>query len=225
MAERPDRNPDPAARVPRPVTEALDARSRERGLVAAFRAGDAGAFEEIVRMHRQRLFSIALRRTGNAAVAEDAVQVALAKAWRHIPRMTADLDLAAWLASVVQNAAVDQVRGDDRQKRLARRAFDASSDRPELRTEQSASRPSDADRGADAPIAHAELGAILVDGIAALPEPYRVALELFHVQEMSVEDIGTTLGLNVNTVKSHLARGRTLLRRRIGERLERGGWL
>ncbi|MCG3135841.1 MAG: ECF RNA polymerase sigma factor SigW [Planctomycetes bacterium] len=225
MARQPDRNPDPPARVPSDVAQSLDARTRERGLVAAFRAGDAGAFEEIVRMHRQRLFTIALRRTGNATVAEDAVQVALAKAWRHIPKMTAELDLSAWLSSVVQNAALDQIRGDERQKRLAQSVWDASPDRAERRSDQPTARASSAEAGSDAPAAQAELGAILLEGIAALPEPYRVALDLYHVQGMSVDEIGKTLDLNENTVKSHLARGRTLLRSRIGARLERGGWL
>jgi RNA polymerase sigma-70 factor (ECF subfamily) len=181
-----------------------------------------GAFEEIVRLHRQRLFSIAMRRTGNATVAEDAVQVALAKAWKHIPKIEGDLDLGAWLTSVVQNAALDQLRTDDRQKRLAKRAFEAAPDRIERR---GADRASVGQPQAGAASETVELGRILYEGIAALPEPYRVALDLFHVQGLPVEEIGRTLGLNENTVKSHLARGRGLLRKALGDRLESGGWL
>jgi RNA polymerase sigma-70 factor (ECF subfamily) len=196
-----------------------DPRLSERGLVAAFQAGSPGAFEEIVRLHRRRLFAIALRRTGDAEVAEDAVQVALAKAWRHLPRMDGEIDLAAWLTTVVQNAALDQVRGDVRQDRLADRAWTAAPERTDRSgTERAGESPS-------APLEQAELGGLLLDAIAALPAPYRVALELYHVQGLSVEEVGRVLSLNENTVKSHLARGRGLLRRRLGRRLERGGWL
>jgi len=194
-------------------------RLREPGLVAAFRSGAPGAFEEIVRLHRRRLFAIALRRTGDAQTAEDAVQIALTKAWKSLPRMEGEVDLAAWLTTVVQNAALDQIRSEGRQERLAERAFAAAPDRSDR---------AGAERLADAPgttLDRAELGGILLDAIATLPAPYRVALELFHVQGLSVEDVGRLLSLNENTVKSHLARGRGLLRRRLAGRLERGGWL
>ena len=194
-------------------------RLRERGLVAAFRSGAPGAFEEIVRIHRRRLFAIALRRTGDAETAEDAVQVALTKAWKSLPRMEGEVDLAAWLTTVVQNAALDRIRSEDRQGRLAERAFAAAPERPDR---------SGAGRPAEAPgttLDRSELGGILLDAIVALPQPYRVALELFHVQGLSVEDVSRVLALNENTVKSHLARGRAILRRRLGARLERGGWL
>ncbi len=216
------RNPTPPTHVIPGVPQPTDPRQEERSLVAAFRSGDLGAFEEIVRLHRQRLFSIALRRTGNAAVAEDAVQVALAKAWRHIPKIDGDLDVGAWLTSVVQNAALDQLRSDDRQKRLAKRAWDAAPERSERR---GADRAATTGERAGAAAETEELGRILYDGIAALPEPYRVALDLYHVQNLPVEEIGRVLGLNENTVKSHLARGRGLLRKTLGGRLESGGWL
>jgi RNA polymerase sigma-70 factor (ECF subfamily) len=190
-----------------------------RALVAAFRSGDAGAFEEIVRIHRQRLFGIALRRTGDAEVAEDAVQMTLIQAWKHLPRMDGEIDLTAWLTTVVSNAALDQVRRGKRHVRLAQRAWDASPDRSERRGTERPSVP------ATAAIEGDELGKVLLEGIRSLPEPYRVALDLFHVQGRTVEEIGSTLRLNENTVKSHLARGRGLLRKRLGSALERGGWL
>ena len=187
--------------------------------MAAFRSGAPGAFEEIVRIHRRRLFAIALRRTGDAETAEDAVQVALTKAWKSLPRMEGEVDLAAWLTTVVQNAALDRIRSEDRQGRLAERAFAAAPERPDR---SGAGRPTET---SGASLDRSELGAILLDAIGVLPQPYRVALELFHVQGLSVEDVSRVLTLNENTVKSHLARGRAILRRRLGARLERGGWL
>lgn len=185
----------------------------------AFRAGDAAAFDEIVRLHRRRLFGIALRRTGNSVVAEDAVQVALTKAWLHLGRMQGEVDLSAWLTAVVHNAALDQVRRDRRQLRLAQRAHDADPARPERRGTERTPAPTAASMERE------ELGDILLAGIEGLPEPYRIALDLFHVQGLTVEAISGTLGLNENTVKSHLARGRGILRRKLAGALERGGWV
>ena len=40
-----------------------------------------------------------------------------------------------------------------------------------------------------------------------------------------MEEVAAVLSLNVNTVKSHLSRGRGHLRRKLGPRLSRGGYL
>lgn len=217
----PVRNPPDPGSVPPKVTSKLPTDDLEtgRGLVAAFRDGDMSAFEEIVRLHRRRLFAIALRRTGNSDVAEDAVQMTFVQAWKHLPRMQADLDLTAWLTTVVSNASMDQIRRDRRHVRLAQRAWDAAPERAERRgTER---REGDEAVRLDT----GELGVLLYEGIRSLPEPYRAALDLFHVQGLSVEEISGALHLNENTVKSHLARGRGILRRRLGGAIERGGWL
>jgi RNA polymerase sigma-70 factor (ECF subfamily) len=220
----PVRNPQDPGGVPPKVISRMEAETAdaERALVASFRAGDEGAFEEIVSRHRRRLFGIALRRTGDAAVAEDAVQMTFVQAWKHLPRMEGEIDLTAWLTTVVSNAALDQLRRDKRHLRLAQRAFEAAPERPERRgTERSAS----GDAPAVSRIDREDLGQILLEGIRSLPEPYRVALDLFHVQGLSVEEVSRALALNENTVKSHLARGRGLLRKRLGSALEKGGWL
>ena len=218
------RNREPTDGVHPEVTELTHAAGAlagggERSLLDAFRSGDLAAFEEIVSLHRRRLFAIALRRTGTSTIAEDAVQVAFVQAWKHLPRMTGEVDLSAWLTSVVHNAALDQIRRDKRQARLAQRAHDASPDREERRGTERAGPATGVHMMTE------ELGAILLDGVRKLPEPYRVALTLFHVQGCTIEDISRTLGLNENTVKSHLARGRGMLRKRLGVKLERGGWL
>lgn len=213
------RNSRPPGDVTPPVTSVSETHTRGSELVDAFRAGDAAAFEEIVRLHRKRLFGVALRRTGNSVVAEDAVQVALTNAWQHLGELQGRVDLSAWLTAVVHNAALDLVRRDRRQTRLAQRAHDADPARQERRGTERRATP------AGVGIEREELGSVLLAGIRALPEPYRIALDLFHVQGLTVEVIAETLGLNENTVKSHLARGRGILRRRLGGALERGGWL
>jgi len=191
----------------------------DRRLAAEFRRGDVAAFAEIVQAHHRRLFVIALRRTGSPEVAEDALQVALSKAYRHLAALPEDADVGAWLATVVKTSAIDQVRREIRHQRLADRAWHAAPEKPDRRG---------TDRSESSPVSHLErdeLGTLLGEAIEALPEPYRRALELYHVRGLPVEEIAAVLSLNVNTVKSHLARGRGVLRRRLGPALHRGGWL
>ncbi len=221
----PMRNPAPGDGVPRDVkvnaSEKSDRAVEERRLAAAFRSGDIAAFSELVRLHHRRLFVIALRRSGSPEVAEDALQEALAKAYRHLATLPDDADVSAWLAAVTENAAIDQVRREVRHRRLADRAWSAAPERADRR----GARPADTLDVTESGLEQDELGTLLGEAIAALPDPYRRPLELFHLRGLPVEEVAAVLSLNVNTVKSHLARGRGVLRRRLGTRLRRGGWV
>ena len=213
------RNPTSSRDVTRSVTDRAAVRQRDAGLLAAFREGDDQAFEELVRLHRRRLFVIALRRVGSVEVAEDAVQVALSKAYRHLAQLDEGVDVGAWLATVVQNAALDQARSEVRQRRLADRAYAAA---PERDDRQGAERKTD--RGLSR-LERYELGETLHEGIRALPDPYHRPMVLYYLHSLPVEEVAAVLNLNVNTVKSHLSRGRGHLRRKLGPRLTRGGYL
>lgn len=214
------RNPAPPDGVSPPVTQQqLDVRKRDAELVEAFRKGDGKAFEELVKLHRRRLFVIALRRVGSVEVAEDAVQVALSKAYRHLCQLEAGVDISAWLSTVVQNSALDQARTEVRQRRLADRAYTAAPERDDRRG---------GDRRADREMSRLEryeLGKVLNEGIHALPEPYHRPMTLYYIHGLPVEEVAAVLSLNVNTVKSHLSRGRGHLRRKLSPELTRGGFL
>lgn len=201
------------------MVDTVGVRERDARLLQAFRSGDSGAFEELVRLHRRRLFVIALRRIGSVEAAEDAVQVALSKAHRHLLRIEGQVDVSAWLAAVVENAALDLGRSEARQKRLADRAFAAAPERPDRTTARRR------EGGGLGRLERYELGRILHDGIEGLPDRYRQALSLYHLQGLPVDEVAAVLELNVNTVKSHLARGRGLLRRKLGSQLQEGGYL
>ena len=147
------------------IRQQTDVRERDAKLVEAFRKGDGGAFEQLVKLHQRRLFVIALRRVGSVEVAEDAVQTALAKAYRHLCALEPGVDIGAWLSTVVQNSALDQARSEVRQRRLADRAYTAAPEREdrrggERRTDREMTR-----------LERYELGKVLNEGIHALPEP------------------------------------------------------
>jgi RNA polymerase sigma-70 factor (ECF subfamily) len=192
---------------------------REAELVAAWRLGDSAAFAEIVRLHRRRLFAVAYHKTGSVESAEDALQVAFHNANRAVGRLTGSQDLANWLTAIVVNAARDESRRTVRHRRIVARAGES--------VERSTVQPGNSVVGAIQPerMERLELGRILHEGIALLPDPYRRAIELFHVQGLGVADIAKELGTNVNTVKTRLARGRGLLQRSLERRLREGGYL
>jgi RNA polymerase sigma-70 factor (ECF subfamily) len=63
-----------------------------------------------------------------------------------------------------------------------------------------------------------EMQTIMAEEIERLPERFRAVLTLFYVQEQRYEEIALILGEPLGTVKTHLSRGRALLRERVAER-------
>ena len=79
-------------------------------LLAAHCAGDPDAFTEIVRRHRDRLWAVALRTTGNREEASDALQDALISAYRRADSFRGDSAVTTWLHRIVVNASLDRLR-------------------------------------------------------------------------------------------------------------------
>ncbi|MEJ7726013.1 MAG: sigma-70 family RNA polymerase sigma factor, partial [Actinomycetes bacterium] len=72
--------------------------------------GDADAFGELFRRHRDRLWAVALRTLGNPDDAADALQDAMVSAFRRAASYRGDAAVTTWLHRVVVNACLDRVR-------------------------------------------------------------------------------------------------------------------
>lgn len=160
-------------------------------------SGDEQAFAELVEQEQHRLYTLALRELGSAADAEDAVQEALIRAWRALPRFRAQASFSTWIYRIQLNAIHDQ-----RAKR-ARGSGTPLDDVPEpIETR-------------DALLA-SELSSALQAALNALDETYRTAVLMSDVTGMSYGEIAEVLGIAEGTVKSRIFRGRAELARLLG---------
>jgi RNA polymerase sigma-70 factor (ECF subfamily) len=155
--------------------------------------GDADAFGELVRRHRDRLWAVALRTLGDPEEAADALQDALVNAFRHAGSFRGDSVVTTWLHRIVVNACLDRVR------HAAARPVVPLSDQVDL--------PS---RSPD-PGSQAALRLDLEAALATLPGEQRVALVLVEVEGYPVGEVAKMLGCPVGTVKSRCARARARL--------------
>lgn len=176
---------------------------REVWLLDRARRGDANAFEALLRTHRGGVLNLAWRIVGDPDAAQDVAQEALISAWRQLPRFRGGASFATWLYRITVNAARAHLRSHSR--RLAR------DDRYGGLT-GSAAPTRDPEPNAAGPVT-----ALLLQ----LPEKQRVALALFYLQELSLEEIARVAGVPRGTVKAWLSRGRARLR----ELAEDGGLL
>jgi RNA polymerase sigma-70 factor (ECF subfamily) len=138
---------------------------------------------------RLRRYARAL--VGERASADDLVQDTLERAWAKLHLYRRGTDLRAWLFTVMHNVHVNRVR--------ATRPVDPlEDDMPEL-----------AQRGTQP---DALLVRDLDRAIARLPADQRAVLLLVTLEEMSYEEVATTLGIPIGTVMSRLSRAREKLR-------------
>jgi RNA polymerase sigma-70 factor (ECF subfamily) len=175
----------------------------DQRLVRRAQAGDREAFERLLTAHRHRLFTLAARELGSAADAEDAVQEALIRAWRALPRFRGDASFSTWIYRICLNAIADQ------RTRRSRGAGAPLDDVAEP------SDPRDA-------ILERELSNALQEALAALDETYRTPVLLYDVLGRSYGEIAEVLGVAEGTVKSRIFRGRAELARLLGTDADAG---
>jgi len=174
---------------PEPQVDPTDA-----DLLARHAAGDPDAFAVLVRRHRDRLWAVALRTSGDPEEAADALQDALLSAHRSAGSFRGDAAVTTWLHRIVVNACLDRMR---------RRAARPTVPLPE----HDHAHPVDP---AD-PLGRRELAWEIERALATLPADQRAALVLVDVEGYPVDEAATMLQIPVGTVKSRCARGRAKL--------------
>ena len=177
------------------------------------------AFERLVREQQGMVFRTLTRMTGAGPHVEDLAQEVFLRLYRALPEFRGDATISTYLYRVVVNVAQDEWkrRRKEREHVATEPAF-VEEDEAAGWIENFAG---DADAGVHARtpeqrMTDAEVEQALESELLALPEMERAVLVLYHQEECSYEGISVALGLPINTVRTHLHRGR----KRLGERLK-----
>jgi len=174
---------------------ALAAPSEPISTLTLAQAGDAAAFEAIVREHQKMVFSLAYHFAGNAATAEDLAQEVFFELSRRLRRIESTAHLMFWLRRVTTNRCIDWFRRTP--------ALEHSSD----------TLP---DRAAAESLRDVLLESRLRTLIGELPANARAVMILRYQEDLDPSEIAETLDMPINTVKSHLRRSIESMRARLG---------
>ena len=160
-------------------------------------------FRELITPHIDAAYSLARYLARDPAAAEDIAQEALLKAFRNLDALRGEA--RPWLMAIVRNAYFDwRRRGDDRLVGgpVAETALAETPDPDQESVETTLIRRGDV--------------AALRAAIEAVPEPFREALVLRELEEMSYREVAEITGVPMGTVMSRLARARRMLGQRLG---------
>jgi RNA polymerase sigma-70 factor (ECF subfamily) len=170
-------------------------------------------FEELVREHQGMVFRTLTRLTGSGAQVEDLAQEVFLRLYRALPEFRGESLLSTYLYRIVVNVAQDEWkrRRKERSRLVSEPVENCAGD--EL-TEHA--------RNPEQRMADAEMVEAVEAAMLGLPEVERAVLVLYHQEECSYEGIAAALGLPINTVRTHLHRGRKRLSEALRGRREFG---
>jgi RNA polymerase sigma-70 factor (ECF subfamily) len=179
------------------------------GPLAATAGRDRAGFEEEALLHAEQLYRIALRLTGSPQAAEDLVQDTYLRAFRSWQSYKPGTNLAAWLATIMRNANLDELRRQSR--RPVQEPLDDDGDYYLYnRLAESSPQPQDE-------VLARLSGNAIVSALGDLPPNFREVVVLVDVGDFSYADAADILGIPIGTVMSRLYRGRRLLKRALAD--------
>jgi len=191
-----------ATRV-RPISGHAEA---ECQLVRRAQQGDSSAYEQLVRMHQQRILAVIGRILRRSEDVEDVAQQAMVKAYFSLQSFDHRSAFGTWLYKIAVNECWDYFR----KKKNRRLVYEADLNQEQLRQMDGA--PQRAGRAAPGHGQNAEQRVeqreFVERLLSKLDEQDRTMLIMKEVEGFTVEEIGEMLELNVNTVKVRLFRAR-----------------
>jgi RNA polymerase sigma-70 factor (ECF subfamily) len=178
----------------------------EQALLVRIKAGDEAAFTELVREHTGRVVGLAWRLVGNREEAEELAQEAFLRLHRSLSTFRGESRIGTWLYRTTTRLAIDHLRRERIRRRLFffRRDNDAP-DPVEL--------AGDSSHSPERALVGAESIKQLRTSLQKLSPRQQVIFTLRHYEGLALKEIAEHLGLETGTVKAHLHRAVSQLRK------------
>ena len=175
---------------------------QDRQLVEAVLANAPGAFERLVREYQGLCWHIIYRMVRHPEDARELCQDTFLRVHQHLRQYRYESALKSWIGRVAYTVALRYLE----RKRIA--VLDLDGDGEGLGLSDKLSDGFDL----EAAYVDSDMAARLHAAIETLPPLQRTVLTLYHLDELSIDDIAGITGLATGTVKSHLFRTRLRLR-------------
>jgi RNA polymerase sigma-70 factor (ECF subfamily) len=192
----------------------MNEQASERRLIEACQRGDREAFRDLFDAHKDRVWTVALRFTGDESAARDVTQQVFLKLFTSIAGFRHESNFKTWLYRLVANECMDEFR---KRRRLVpfdflRPAFsdERNEECGEVEMKDWRQEPLQEERLARLEISEAVLAALM-----QLKPKLRMAIVLKYFEDLSYEQMAETLGCSMGTVASRLNRGHKALAQKL----------
>lgn len=176
-------------------------REEEIRIVRKVLAGDVNAFEQLVIENQKSVYNLALKIMKNESDALDVSQDVFLKAYTNLENFRGDSRFSVWLYRLAYNACIDASRKSKTGMNVSLTVQDEDSESAELDLADTKPLPEEETE-------RRETQREVQAAIQELPEEQRRIIVMREFSDMAYEDIASTLGISVGTVKSRLSRAR-----------------
>lgn len=173
----------------RPSTVMTD----ENSLIDRIIAGEQQLYAELINRHKGYAFTIALKILQNRPEAEEAAQDAFIKAFQNLAKFNREAKFSTWLYRIAFNTAISY-------KRKSKNIFQSIDD-VQIGQRQEG----------EGNVEHDDKKRFIEQALSRLSDADRLAVNLFYLQEFSLEEIADITGMQANTVKVRVHRARQRL--------------
>jgi len=176
-------------------------------LLAAARAGDAQAMEQLLDRHQAQIYRFGMKMCRDPEDAKDILQDTLLAMARGVRDFRGASSISTWLYTIARSYCIKKHR----------RSKFAPEEERSLDTDVAveAKQLADARAGADEALVGRQIDRALEDAIAGLDPMYREVLLLRDVEGLTAPEVAEVLGVTPQAVKSRLHRARLAVRERV----------
>ena len=203
---------------------AIGVRAEEATIIAELKAGSEDAYAWLVGEFHQPVYSVIYRILTDPADAADTTQEVFLKVFRGMKYFHGGSSLKTWIYRIAIHEASNRRRWWFRHKSKETSVEPADSgafDHPSMATENEAF--VDQRKSPFENVAEHEIQLRVEEELRNVPEPYRTAVVLRDIEELSYEEIAEITQVSLGTVKSRITRGRDALRKLLSEYVRQAG--
>ena len=192
------------------LVSAIGARTEESAVIAALKAGSEEAYSWLIGEFHQPIYGLIYRIVNDPSDAADTTQDVFLKVFRGMKHFHGESSLKTWIYRIALHEAANRRRWWFRHKAQETTIDSTAAGDGEFSGDD---RLVDPGESPFEKFAHTEVRAAVEQSLQQVPEPYRTALILRDLEEMSYEEIAEVLAISLGTVKSRITRGRDALRK------------
>jgi RNA polymerase sigma-70 factor, ECF subfamily len=202
------------------LASAIGARTAESAVIAELKAGSEEAYSWLIGEFHQPIYGLIYRIVNDPSDAADTTQEVFLKVFRGMKHFHGESSLKTWIYRIALHEAANRRRWWFRHKAQERPIDPIGAGDCEFSGEE---RLADPGESPFEKFAHGEVRATVERALQQVQEPYRTALILRDLEEMSYEEIAEILVISLGTVKSRITRGRDALRKKLTEYIREVG--
>ena len=202
------------------LASAIGARAGESAVIAELKAGSEEAYSWLIGQFHQPIYGLVYRIVNDPSDAADVTQDVFLKVFRGMKHFHGESSLKTWIYRIALHEAANRRRWWFRHKAQETPIDPIASGEFEYSGEE---RLVDPGESPFEKFAHTEVRAAVEQALQQVPEPYRTALVLRDLEDMSYEEIAEVLAISLGTVKSRITRGRNALRKKLAGYVREAG--